>query len=239
VKKQKISAMMIAIAFVGLPVVFSGSIANAATSSGASDESGEDNSFESADHDGQDNGDHHQYGDHGQTNHHGVIPPVVIRPHEDGDDYGFDDGDADNNGVPDDNIGGGVLPPIPGGLPHPGPSATPTPGATLAPSATGASRASTNFVVAPLGVGSNAVSGQATSSTPRKVSAIDPQASPAIELAGVKTSSKTPADIFMESATLGISAMAVGALAFGGVASVRAIRARKNPLADYFYDSDN
>jgi len=41
----------------------------------------------------------------------------------------------------------------------------------------------------------------------------------------------------MESATLGLAAMAVGALAFGGIAGVRAIRLRKDPQQDYFYET--
>jgi hypothetical protein len=41
----------------------------------------------------------------------------------------------------------------------------------------------------------------------------------------------------MESATLGLAAMAIGGLALGGVAGVRAIRLRKDPNDDYFYEA--
>jgi hypothetical protein len=55
---------------------------------------------------------------------------------------------------------------------------------------------------------------------------------------GVKPATKSPSQIFAESATVGLTAMGVGAIALGGVAGVRAIRLRKNPMGDYFYESE-
>jgi hypothetical protein len=69
--------------------------------------------------------------------------------------------------------------------------------------------------------------------------AIDPDAAPAIDPASIRTTAKTPADVFMESATWGLVAMGAGALAIGSAAGVKSLSARRRPNADYFYDSEN
>ncbi len=226
--KARIAAAVVAMAMVGLPVMLSASAASAATSSDLSTPSAtQAPEFAAADR-GEDDGNHQQSkGDDGEK-HHGVIPPVVIRPHEDGDNVGDDNVGDDDNGGP---IGGGVI-----SGPVPSPSVAPTPGATAGPNPSGAGfgKRDKSYVVAPLNAGQNP-----PGSTPigSDVQQIDPQQAPPIEVAGVHASAKTPADLFMESATLGLAAMGIGALAFGGVAGVRAIRLRKEPNDDYFYEA--
>jgi hypothetical protein len=220
--KSRIAAAVVAMALVGTPVMLGASAASAASSTGTSDTSPAP-SFTVADHDeDEDEADEES----GHSEHHGVIPPVVIRPHQEGDEYGEDDGDED-----DEDEAGGTLPPMPG--------ATPTPGATEDPTRgeegfVPAYNQRGQFVVAPLGAPvANGDPGAAP-----KVSKIDPQSAPAISMQGVKPATKTPSDIFMESATVGLTAMGVGAIALGGVAGVRAIRLRRNPTGDYFYESE-
>ena len=60
-----------------------------------------------------------------------------------------------------------------------------------------------------------------------------------VELGTVQPAKKTPADVFVESATVGVGAMAVGAVALGAVAVTRGARARREKNAEYLYSSDN
>jgi hypothetical protein len=215
--KSRIAAVVVAMALVGVPAMLGPSAAFAANSTGTTDTSAAP-TFTAADRDeDEDEGeesDHHEQ--------HGVIPPVVIRPHQEGDEYGEGDGDDD-----DEDGAGGTLPPLP--------NATPSPGATVGPDGFGpAYNERGQFVVAPLGgPGSNGAPGAGPT-----VSRIDPQSAPAISMNGVKPATKSPSQIFAESATVGLTAMGVGAIALGGVAGVRAIRLRKNPTGDYFYESE-
>lgn len=220
--KSRITAAVVAMALVGMPVIFGSSAAFASTSTGTSDSSTAP-SFTAADRD--DEGEDGEESDN-ESHHHGVIPPVVIRPHQEGDEYGEGDDDDDD----DEDGAGGTLPPLPGATPAP--SASPYADSEFGP----AYNQRGQFVVAPLGgPGSNGGPGAGAGPT---VSRIDPQAAPPISMQGVQTSAKTPSQIFMESATVGLTAMGVGAIALGGIAGVRAIRLRKNPLGDYFYDSE-
>ena len=222
--KSRITAAVVAMALVGMPVILGSSAAFAATATGTSDTSSAP-SFTAADRDEDETeGEESNHSD----NHHGVIPPVVIRPHQEGDEYDEEDGDDDENGA------GGTLPPLPGATPSPGSTAAPTRGNVdgFGP----ASNQRGQFVVAPLG-GPGSNGGPGAGAGPQ-VSKIDPQAAPPIKMQGVQTSVKTPSQIFMESATVGLTAMGVGAIALGGVAGVRAIRLRKNPHGDYFYESE-
>jgi len=221
--KSRIAAVVVAMALVGVPVVLGPSAAFAANSNGTSDTSTAP-TFTAADRD-EDEDEEGEEGYHHE--HHGVIPPVVIRPHQEGDEYGEDD-DHDEG---DEYGAGSTLPPMPG--------ATPTPGATEEPTRgeegfVPAYNQRGQFVIAPLG---SPVANGGPGAAP-KVSKIDPQSAPAISMQGVKPATKTPSDIFMESATVGLTAMGVGAIALGGVAGVRAIRLRRNPTDDYFYESE-
>jgi len=243
--KARITAAAVAMAMVALPIAFSASAASAATSSDSSTPAAtQDPVFTSAEG-GDDEGEHHHKPktQNDDTKNHAAIPPVVIRPHEDGDTVGDDQGDAADAETNDDasgNAGDGTM-------------TDPTPNPDLAPiknmdpsmtertgiagdpiSLATAFSATSQYVVAPLNAGQNP-----PGSTPigSDVQNIDPQAAPVIDVAGMHTSSKTPADLFMESATLGLAAMAIGGLALGGVAGVRAIRLRKDPNDDYFYEA--
>lgn len=224
--KSRITAAVVAMALVGMPVILGSSAAFAATSTGTTD-SNPAPSFSAADRDEDEDEDEDTY-----EHNHGVLPPVVIRPHQEGDEYGEDedeDGDEDDE-YGDDDEGAGTLPPLP--------SVTPSPGSSIDPSNANGFGPAYNkrgeFVVAPLGAPGSG--GGPRGGTP--VSAIDPQSAPAISMQGVKTSAKTPSQIFVESATVGLTAMGVGAIALGGIAGVRAIRLRKNPLGDYFYETE-
>ena len=221
--KSRIAAVVVAMALVGVPVMLAPSAAFAANSTGTSDTSTAP-TFTAADRD-EDEDEEGEEGYHHE--HHGVIPPVVIRPHQEGDEYGEDD-DHDE----DDEYGaGGTLPPMPDATPSPGETVDPVRGAEgFVP----ASNQRGQFVVAPLG-GPDSKGGPGAGPT---VSRIDPQSAPAISMQGVKPATKSPSQIFVESATVGLTAMGVGAIALGGVAGVRAIRLRKNPMGDYFYESE-
>jgi hypothetical protein len=223
--KSRITAAVVAMALVGMPVVLGSSAAFAATSTGTTDSTPAP-SFSAADRDEDEDEDEDKY-----ENNHGVLPPLVIRPHQEGDEYGEDeDGDEDDDEEGDDEEGAGTLPPLP--------SVTPSPNSSIDPSNANGFGPAYNkrgeFVVAPLGAPGSG--GGPRGGTP--VSAIDPQSAPAISMQGVKTSAKTPSQIFVESATVGLTAMGVGAIALGGIAGVRAIRLRKNPLGDYFYETE-
>ena len=223
--KSRITAAVVAMALVGMPVILGSSAAFAATSTGTTD-STPAASFSAADRDEDEDEDEDKY-----EHNHGVLPPVVIRPHQEGDEYGEDeDGDEDDEYGDDDDEGAGTLSPLPSATPDPNASFEPRTGNGFGP----AYNERGAFVVAPLGAPGSG--GGPRGGTP--VSAIDPQAAPPISMEGVKPSAKTPSQIFMESATVGLTAMGVGAIALGGVAGVRAIRLRKNPLGDYFYDTE-
>ncbi len=219
--KSRIAALVVAIAMIGMPVALGSTVAFAANSTGTSDTSAAP-SFSAADRD-EDEDD--EDADESESGHHqGVIPPVVIRPHQEGDEYGEDD-DEDED---DEDGAGGSLPPLPNASPSPSASA-----GSSNPYGPAYNKGG-QFVIAPLGgPGANGGPGAGP-----RVSKIDPQAAPPIAMNGVQTSIKTPSEIFVESATVGLTAMGVGALALGGVAGVRAIRLRKNPTEDYFYDSE-
>jgi hypothetical protein len=68
---------------------------------------------------------------------------------------------------------------------------------------------------------------------------IDPVANVPIELSKVQPTKKTPADTFVESATVGVGAMAAGAAVLATVAFTRGSRARRQKSGDYLYSSDN
>jgi hypothetical protein len=224
--KSRITAAVVAMALVGMPVILGSSAAFAATSTGTTDSTPAP-SFSAADRDEDEHGDEDE---EKYEHNHGVLPPVVIRPHQEGDEYGEDeDGDEDDE-YGDDEEGAGTLPPLPSATPDPNASFEPRNGNGFGP----AYNERGAFVVAPLGAPGSG--GGPRGGTP--VSAIDPQAAPPISMEGVNPSAKTPSQIFMESATVGLTAMGVGAIALGGVAGVRAIRLRKNPLGDYFYDTE-
>jgi hypothetical protein len=57
-----------------------------------------------------------------------------------------------------------------------------------------------------------------------------------IQVDKVHPSTKTPTDLFVDTAVIGLGAVGAGALGLGAVVGVRAIRARRSGVkADYFY----
>ena len=68
------------------------------------------------------------------------------------------------------------------------------------------------------------------------ISGGNPQTGEAIQVDRVIPSSKTPTDLFVDTAVLGLGAIGSGALFLGGVVGVRAIKARRSgEKFDYFY----
>ena len=61
---------------------------------------------------------------------------------------------------------------------------------------------------------------------PTETVIIDPEKNIAIDISSVSSDRKTPADVFIESATTGLFAMGFGAVGLGVVAGTRAIRRR-------------
>ncbi len=225
--KKQLVAIAVALAVLGTPLALSApaSAEPASTNSspiftdrGDKDEEDEDEEDES-DEDGWGHEDNHS------------LPPVVIRPH--GDDDEDEDEDEDEE---DDDEDGFVLPTTPGVDPNAAPSTSPY---NSNSNATGA-----NYSVSPLlpsVVPGSPVLPLAPRGSDQVVgaNAINPDAAPAIDPASIRTSAKTPADVFMESATWGLVAMGAGALALGSAAGVKTLSARRKPNADYFYDSEN
>lgn len=186
------------------------------------DEDENENEHESEHHEG-----HHQ------------IPPVIIRPHQ-GDDEGDDDDYEDHDGSgssddesDDDGEGGFVLPgPIDPSNPNQGPSPSTDPLTSNGPTNTSVSTA--NYSISPVAGAAgqpNALGAQPPATTRN----LNPEAAPPVQIQQVRGPQRTPADVFMESATFGLIAVGAGAIALGGVAGARAIKLRRNPKGDYFY----
>ncbi len=225
--KKQLVALAVAFAVLGTPLALAApaSAAHISTTSSPifTDRDHEDEDDEGEDEDGEDGWGH-------EDNH--SLPPVVIRPHGD-DDEDEDDDEDDEDG--DDDEGGFVLPATPGSDPSVAPSISPYDSNSTATSA--------NYSVSPLSP--SVVPGSPTSPLSPNGSeqvvganAINPDAAPAIDPSSIRTSAKTPADVFMESATWGLVAMGAGALAIGSAAGVKSLSARRRPNADYFYDSE-
>jgi hypothetical protein len=135
---------------------------------------------------------------------HLIVPPLVIRPEKEGEEHAV------------------VAPPT--GL-----------GSTSGQNSIAPNGESINIEGASLGrgfvlttpnggsagqvVGSNA--GQLVNDT---LTSFDPEQNMPVEIGTSQAGSKTPADIFIESATVGLIAMGVGAISLGAIAGTRAIR---------------
>ena len=204
-----------------------------------------------AESEGNDEGDQKSSGqgsESGQHKNHHQIPPVVIRPKGDHksdsghkDDNQSENGD-DNESEGDDDGNGFVIPgPVPTDTPTPAPadsaSPAPQPGSSdlSDPTANLAPTQTMSYSVAPVG---GIAKGSSIEPAEANRGALNPEAAPPVDIANIQTSGKTPADVFMESATIALTALGIGAVAMGGVASTRAIRLRRNPKGDYFYDGD-
>ena len=227
--KKQLVALAVAFAVLGTP------LALAAPASAAPISTTSSPIFTDRDH--KDDEDDEDDGWGHEDNH--SLPPVVIRPHGDDDDdedgdHEDEEGEDEEDG--DDDEGGFVLPATPGAEPSADPSASPYDSNSTA---TGA-----NYSVSPLipsVVPGSPTSPLAPNGSEQVVgaNAINPDAAPAIDPASIRTTAKTPADVFMESATWGLVAMGAGALAIGSAAGVKSLSARRRPNADYFYDSEN
>lgn len=67
-------------------------------------------------------------------------------------------------------------------------------------------------------------------------SAFDPNANRPIEMRNIHPTKKTPADVFIESAQIGVGAMAAGAAVLGVTAAVRGSRLRRQTKTDFLYE---
>jgi hypothetical protein len=67
----------------------------------------------------------------------------------------------------------------------------------------------------------------------------DPTANAPIEMSNIHPNSKSPADVFIESAQIGIGAMAVGAAVLGITAGVRGSKSRRESKTDFIYEVEN
>lgn len=186
--------------------------------------------------DRDDNENEHE-SDHHEGHHQ--IPPVIIRPHEGSDDEGDDQSESGDDGASgsDENESGDD-----GGFVLPGPidpsNPTPIPNPSVDPltmnNPTGATVSTANYSVTPI----SGRSGDATAlnaQPPGSERSLNPEAAPPAQIQQARSDQRTPADVFVESATFGLVALGAGAMALGGVAGVRAIKLRRNPKGDYFY----
>ena len=69
--------------------------------------------------------------------------------------------------------------------------------------------------------------------------AFDPTANQPIQMNQVHPSNKTPADVFIQSAQIGVGAMAAGAAVLGIAAAVRGQRSRRESKTDFIYEVEN
>jgi hypothetical protein len=68
--------------------------------------------------------------------------------------------------------------------------------------------------------------------------AFDPNANEPINVQNINPTKKTPADVFIESAQVGVGAMAAGAAILGVTAAVRGSRFRRQAKTDFIYEVD-
>jgi hypothetical protein len=99
----------------------------------------------------------------------------------------------------------------------------------------------TAFKVSPPQGGSNAIESVPNVSGGEQVvepnsAAFDPNANQPIDMRNVNPSKKTPADVFIESAQIGVGAMAAGAAVLGVTAAVRGSRFRRQAKSDFIYE---
>lgn len=187
--------------------------------------------------DRDDNENEHE-SDHHEGHHQ--IPPVIIRPHEGSDDegddeneYEDDEGSGSSDDESDDDGNGGFI--LPGPIDPSNPNPSPQPSNPLTSNnPTGASVSSANYSVSPV-AGMPGQPPTLGAQPPASARNLNPEAAPPAQIQQVRGPQRTPADVFMESATVGLLAVGSGALALGGVAGVRAIKFRRNPKGDYFY----
>jgi hypothetical protein len=66
----------------------------------------------------------------------------------------------------------------------------------------------------------------------------DPNANKPIQMQNIHPNKKTPADVFIESAQIGVGAMAAGAAVLGVTAAVRGVRFRRQAKTDFIYEVD-
>ena len=66
--------------------------------------------------------------------------------------------------------------------------------------------------------------------------AFDPNANEPIKVENINPTKKTPADVFIESAQVGVGAMAAGAAILGVTAAVRGSRFRRQSKTDFIYE---
>ena len=64
----------------------------------------------------------------------------------------------------------------------------------------------------------------------------DPAGNVPVDPKSIKANQGTPADVFFNSATVGLGVMGAGALALGGFALRRSIKLRNDPKADFLYE---
>jgi hypothetical protein len=64
----------------------------------------------------------------------------------------------------------------------------------------------------------------------------DPAGNVPVDPKSIKANQGSPADVFFNSATVGLGVMGAGALALGGFAVRRSIKLRKDPKADFLYE---
>jgi Ni/Co efflux regulator RcnB len=236
--KKQLLAFAVAISVLGVPMAL------AAPASAATSVTTTSPVFTDRDHKDKDDKDDEDEDDGwGHEDNHS-LPPVVIRPHgdddddEDGDHEDGDHEDEEGEEEGDDDEGGFVVPTTPGVDASTEPSPSPYV-SNSNDTANGASYSVSPLI--PLVTAGSPTAPLETRGGEQVVGAntINPDAAPAIDPASIRTSAKTPADVFMESATWGLVAMGAGALALGSVAGVKTLSARRKPEGEYFYDSEN
>lgn len=172
------------------------------------------------------------------------FPGISIHTDDHPEDHDDDDDDEDDDDEDDRSI-----PPVfvvPGAkAPHPHARKRPAAKAPTTSVSGATSPVTTNSVEASipgetgttsLEVGDFVIVGAEESVSSKNLDTVNPTQSKPVAIEQVRVTMKTPADQFMDTASIGLGFLAVSALGLASTAAVRSIRLRRSGNSDYFYD---
>lgn len=167
-----------------------------------------------------------------------TVPPVFIHPEDQDDELDEDESDDDSAAI------------VPKKKPTVSPSPAATATATPEPSVTATTSSLKGGSIIP-NPSSVTTGQQASVSEPTQSinqpqqqtgqtsadTVVSPTQANLIDLQQVEISRQSPADKFIEAATISLGAMGVGAIALGAVTVIRGSRGSKQPKSEYLYSS--
>lgn len=155
-----------------------------------------------------------KYGKEGRLS----LPPLVIRPKRDTDEVANNSGVNIQDSDDDSNSDSGVVDGAVSGAASAGSETASTNGSSKSSESDAkVGKSSAGFIAVNPAANGSVV-------TVKSGTMVDPKQNTAIDISNVKFSKKTPADVFIQAAQVGLYAMAAGALALSLLAASRAIR---------------